>query len=1219
MKGTQDTEVTGRPSYHRWGTLILVVILSLPIIAWRFSGLTLLLIGSSIPTITFVWITLSLNLTDTGSCGANGKLRERFRPILFTRNDNWQREVSILQSESTLTDEAKLYPPNFLINDTLNNIVSLVIRDFVSSWFQRITSDSTFLIDIRNEIAVAVDHLGGRLQTLDFSKVLVHRLVPTLDDHLKHYARAREIVKNRKATVNNVSLASAKETDKAIAFSYNRGELHPAVKINGGDNERDIKLYLSDEIGKLLPLLLSESEVGSPPVLILVREILTSFVFYPIVSLLSDPDFYNQQIVGRLANIMKDRDDVKRFRTILNQHSICGGQNSAELAQQVLSRPETLQRMKITVKTSSKAFEKVVRHISHCDSLHILRQYRYLLTLQLNEFAGAIEVANLNVDESAALKTYSKRLQILLAAVDARSLALSSRDKSSSAEGIPITEFDPSTIPKNPDLTLEQTLINPVRLPYFVEFMENRNRGELVQFWISVNGLRNPLEDFYIDDTGDDGDTGYMNDDMSQADDLRQVFHQYFGSKLLSIAPERYDAVSIFVSTHPDDSRLYHLARRTLFELQKLDYERMEKTDFVAFRQSDFFIRMLAAGNQPKLGNPKDLFNLDVESSGDEVNGDPLAAYDEVDSSDEREEEKVSDTVLNAVEKALGEITKETAKQNEPSEASVAPSGRSASSSPSSRLLSKDLQKDLFGSVDDGEESGLFDYSSDGYSDRTSSKVSGMDEDMSEKEGDDYDDDESALIESGTESMILSLHGPSSEVRVAAPGDLNLVDEINKLGIEIDRLKQQLLIISTLLSKAELTSNTSELKILNKSKDSLEREVQLRELQRQQYTVQQSESSLFNRSKVSIQSYITAKEDGRDFVMYLIEVQRVSNDDPNVVVAGWLVARRFSQFYKLHKYLRVRHPEIGDLDFPKRKVVMKFQQPALLEERKRKLEEYLRKLICINTVCSDRVFRDFLSSDVFTLDLNDDSSSTKSTTTITTNLYNRIWDQLLHFQLGEDPNATIDASNEKEDRPLPGDIHNPKFDSTPEMRKELSILDEETDTPSGSPDYEGLNGETKPENFPSVRPLFDLMVTVFQLNKSKVWLGGRALVIILQQLLGSTIERVVRENVDGRIKKESNVFALLTGLQNSLWPNGDFRKHGKERTSIEKARTKQQARYMLVTFAMDSCSRIFGRQNSRYAAELTFDSLQNPLLNKHLALTLLGEVITSLFPEIENK
>jgi hypothetical protein len=58
-----------------------------------------------------------------------------------------------------------------------------------------------------------------------------------------------------------------------------------------------------------------------------------------------------------------------------------------------------------------------------------------------------------------------------------------------------------------------------------------------------------------------------------------------------------------------------------------------------------------------------------------------------------------------------------------------------------------------------------------------------------------------------------------------------------------------------------------------------------------------------------------------------------------------------------------------------------------------------------------------------------------------------------------------------------------------------------------SGDLKPLEGETSTSSFSS--PICDLILAVFELDKQNNWLRRQAIVIILQQVLGSTIERYV--------------------------------------------------------------------------------------------------------------
>ncbi|ODV86976.1 hypothetical protein CANARDRAFT_179140, partial [[Candida] arabinofermentans NRRL YB-2248] len=770
----------------------------------------------------------------------------------------------------------------------------------------------------------------------------------------------------------------------------------------------------------------------------------------------TDPDFYNQMVVNKLGNVMKDRVNVRKFRTVLDKHSMDGTPSKFSKAMSKNAKKNPLLKNKLKIDTDPATFDKMITNINNCSSVANLKQYKYFISLQINKALKELGKRNEQDDdeEDSALRVYSKRLQVLKSMADARLLSIIPIKGGSAS---PTDLYDPVTIPPslNLDMTLNRVLHDSNSLYFFSQFMEQRQRTPLLQFWLTVNGIRNPLQDLYIKETSDsddDDDTDeFLNCDLSQVEDVRNIYEQFFNNKLLRIDSKIYTAVASFADTKPDDPVLYGRARKAILRLQKQVLERMQKTDFVAFKQSHFFLNLLASEKQNRLMKQESK-EVHADDTEDEINGDPLANYQEDDSGDENDQ-KVSDTVLKAVEDALNEIMNDKLIDRSTSQTGL--SGlddlllnHSSSNTPrNSRLISKEMQKDLFGAMD-SNGAGLFDESPDHVeSDKAEGKLFD-DEDSSTI----IDDDQSFM--NGSES-ISSLMNASQELKMAAPGDLNLGDEIEKLSEDIERLDQQLIIIEPLITKAELTNNVAELKILNKSKIGLKRELQLKELQKQQYIVQENDNSLYGKSKVRIQSYINGNEDHKDIILYIIEVQKLSSENSDIVTAGWMVARRFSQFFKLNLYLKAKYPRTADLDFPKRKMVMKFQQTSLVVERQHKLETYLQQLIQLKEVCADRLFRDFLSSEVFSIELNESFQNVKPSTTknavdVATRLYNSISDQLLYAPLAANIAPILMPNQHSASPSKQSDGAKDKPDgSSLEMQKELSSLDDDlSNTPS---------------------------------------------------------------------------------------------------------------------------------------------------------------------------
>lgn len=99
---------------------------------------------------------------------------------------------------------------------------------------------------------------------------------------------------------------------------------------------------------------------------------------------------------------------------------------------------------------------------------------------------------------------------------------------------------------------------------------------------------------------------------------------------------------------------------------------------------------------------------------------------------------------------------------------------------------------------------------------------------------------------------------------------------------------------------------------------------------------------------------------------------------------------------------------------------------------------------------------------------------------------------------------------------------------------------------------------------PFVKPICDLFLEVFELNRGSNWLRGRAVVVVLHQLLGGTIERKAREQAKSFLDEES-ILKYIRLLKDSMWPEGNLQQETKIRTPKEKSKTRTEASLMLVT------------------------------------------------------
>jgi sorting nexin-25 len=461
---------------------------------------------------------------------------------------------------------------------------------------------------------------------------------------------------------------------------------------------------------------------------------------------------------------------------------------------------------------------------------------------------------------------------------------------------------------------------------------------------------------------------------------------------------------------------------------------------------------------------------------------------------------------------------------------------------------------------------------------------------------------------------------PADEVHEAAPGDLGLTEAIEALTVDIEKLGSQEAVVDTLTRKAELTNNTAELRILRKSRASIQRELHRKEMQRQQYMIQESDNSLYGRSTIRIKSIVVGKEeDGREYAVCMcnlslyvneltdsltdadvVEVQR--NAGEQMPAASWVVARRYSEFHELHHQLRMRYPSVRQLEFPRRRMVMKLQK-EFLHKRRLALEVYLQKLLLLPEVCRSRDLRAFLSQRAIIPRNETAAPRDGEAKDLVTRIYNSVADGMDDFlgnfgvldQLSIAGQNLISAATNQQQQPdvaAATDQQQPNALTAAEAEAELNAFEDR-------------------ELEPFIKPICDLFLETFELNRGNNWLRGRAVVVVLHQLLGGTIERKVREGARSFVQDE-HLLRYLALARDTLWPGGVLREN-KVRTASERLRSRTEASLVLATLVPDLAGNVVGRANAQAAARRIFATLNNQRLNAHLIFSILDEIVLVLF------
>lgn len=598
--------------------------------------------------------------------------------------------------------------------------------------------------------------------------------------------------------------------------------------------------------------------------------------------------------------MLQERKTVRKLRAALDEHAPPSPKNS-----------KNVQFPKLAPGDNERRFERFIRAIRQANTLADARRFRSEISSQLHK-DSMVEGQD---------PVYLRRLETARRILDSKVTNLSTGGTVRAKVAAQDKPKHRRTSSKFANSSLREVLYDASGLSCFMEFMDQADLMRLVQFWIVVDGIRNPLEVDTEEVPEPAGSLSPWTD--SDRTDLAQIHEAYLSKAELKILPEARKAVSEFLKAgRTATPQQYHNARRALMEAQVAAYDQLQEPYFRRFKKSNLYYKWLAmdeaantgssavktktvartldnpssaapimsrthSNQRPALQPPQgDLrravaSSTDLKSQGVMRSMDPpprrsldngpatprAALFDDdydtdllahstasLDSDHGLERPNGHDThVVDAMQAALTDIMDEpegsifyegnlaTPMENDSQRGSV-DLPRALSTNPPTQQKGLKPSIASLGLVGEPKTRGVF--------------------------NDDLFGDEEKFLEDEIEDSVSRNKTDDEEIHEAAPGDLGLAEAIDALTADIERLVTQESIVDSLTSKAELTNNAAELRILRKSKASLQREIQRKELQRQQYIVQESDNSLYGRATVFIQSIMVGtEEDGKEYAM----------------------------------------------------------------------------------------------------------------------------------------------------------------------------------------------------------------------------------------------------------------------------------------------------------------------------------------------------------------
>jgi sorting nexin-25 len=264
--------------------------------ALRWAGYAFV-VGLILPIVGLAGLLL---LTSRGrQYGERYSLRRPAGPA-FLAAAAWKNETTALRSRQAY-QRTPLYPESFIVSSALDDLLELITRDFINSWYTNISKNPVFTNEVDKTTRMALVNLRDRLLAVDIAESITARFVPILTAHFRDFYEAEVTVRGKYL---NRSVTESDELDLAIAARYRDGKLHPAASLAYSDTKLVQQEYLRDLTRDLMPKLLAETVIGSRAVGVLIREIVSCAVLFPIMQILSNPDSWNQVMEAYVCRLM---------------------------------------------------------------------------------------------------------------------------------------------------------------------------------------------------------------------------------------------------------------------------------------------------------------------------------------------------------------------------------------------------------------------------------------------------------------------------------------------------------------------------------------------------------------------------------------------------------------------------------------------------------------------------------------------------------------------------------------------------------------------------------------------------------------------------------------------------------------------------------------------------------------------------------------------------
>ena len=264
------------------------------VVAFVYPGLNVFYRLLTIPLwISFATVLCS-GLLITAACrsdrhGTDSPRRHGLITLAFTTPSAWSA-VLTRQAWEESTDGGRL--PNLhrsaskQLNQRLDGIFALIRSSFILPWYTRISPSTSFPNAVEILIRQVLGDVVKRAETVDWSTVLVSRIIPIVTDHVHHFRAVEHLSSTSAAPSPNAALPLPLPANAHTALSE-QSHVSSGAPL--------VEAHFRSTLGRVFDEALPETE-RSEVVRTIVKEVGIGAILMPCFDMICESDFWNRQI-----------------------------------------------------------------------------------------------------------------------------------------------------------------------------------------------------------------------------------------------------------------------------------------------------------------------------------------------------------------------------------------------------------------------------------------------------------------------------------------------------------------------------------------------------------------------------------------------------------------------------------------------------------------------------------------------------------------------------------------------------------------------------------------------------------------------------------------------------------------------------------------------------------------------------------------------------------